>query len=129
MTKVGKYQPTSASTTTTSCSLKLPSSPLKRATHVNETELWDTRIEPFTKKYLDYCTSESGLYLDSTNTRNHAMILRKMSKANPHATHVTDMFTAATIEAMLTGKNDGTIQNFTRYDYLFILKLTIINKT
>ena len=55
------------------------------------------------------------------------MILRKMAKANPHATHVTDMFTSATIDAMLTGKNDGTIQNSTRYDYLLMLKVSCFN--
>ena len=45
-----------------------------------------------------------------------------MFKASPQATHVTDGLTSATIEAMLTGKTDGPIQNSTRYDYFLILK-------
>ena len=135
LTKVGKY---SQSATTTSATLnefqdqmnpnlKFPSSPIKRAQHVGETELWDTRIEPFSARYLEYCTSDMGLYLAESNIRNHAMILRKMARANPEATHITEMFTPATIDAMLTGKNDGVIQNSTRYDYLLILKVSLIN--
>ena len=132
LTKVGKY---SHSATTSSANLteiqrqmnpnlKFPSSPRKREPHVGETDLWASRIEPFTDRYLDYCTSEMGPYLAESNIRNHAMILRKKARANPEATDVTEMFTPATIDAMLTGKNEGVIQNSTRYDYLLILKVS-----
>ena len=89
----------------------------------------DSRIEPFTARYLEYCTSEMGLYLAESNIHKHAMIFRKMARANTEENGVTEMFTQATFDVMLTGKNEGVIQNSTRYDFstrydLLILKVS-----
>ena len=86
-------------------------------------DVWDTRIGVFTELYKDYCTSESGLYLAESNVRNHMMVLKKAVNANPSAEEITEVFTPATIEAMLIGKGNMPIQNSTRYDYLLILKV------
>ena len=89
-------------------------------------ETWDTRLGVFSEQYKSYCESEEGLYLAQSNIRNHMMVLRRMTAANPQAEYVTEIFTPASIDAMLTGKGNTSLQNSTRYDYLLIVKVTIL---
>ena len=87
-------------------------------------EVWDTRLARFVEHYKDYCVNEAGLFLAHSNVRNHTMILNKAIRANPLAEDVTQIFTPSTIDAMLIGKGNVSIQNSTRYDYLLILKVS-----
>ena len=87
-------------------------------------EVWDTRVARFVEHYKNYCVNEAGLFLAHSNVRNHTMVPNKAIRANPLAEDVTQIFTPATIDAMLIGKGNVPIQNSTRYGYLLILKVS-----
>ena len=110
--KAGKYQGLSSALITSS------ENPIARRSPRRLTSVWDTRIKPFTDTYKTYCLEEDGAFLALSNVRNHVMIERKKSGAQPESTDVTQMFTLKTIDVLVPGEWTNT----TKY-YLVILKL------